>query len=355
MKMRNWLKTTLALGMVVATGSVLVGCSGGSSMDFAKGVEAYSAQTADTGATKAAKDEAMKDAGYTFTFSANYNDAVTSTKGNIDATIIGSGKKAERVYEISLNVGASVGGKLVDISAGFNVNAANYAEGVVMYNSATKTKMTMGTENEGFKFPGFSPVLFEGEVTDEEPVIGTQDSGDENSTEGNGDFNIPDMSDPEAFFDALLGMMSIVAPFDVTEYADQAALDKANTDSAKDYDKTKEGNSKTILSSKFVENGTNSYTFTLSKEDYSTAKATTGTNIVEKIEKQEVVITIKDGKLSKVTNSMKTTKDGKLQNEMSTTGSLVYSAKSLTAPTQKQITEEYKEAGLMDAIGALMG
>ena len=313
MKMKNWLKTTLAIGLVVATGGAFVGCGGnsetvkGEEMDFASGAQAM-AKTSEY--TQSSITEADKDTGFTMDFSAAYKDYGANTEGSIDAQLIGSGKKDARVYELTIDPQASFG-SLMKVNMNLKLTAAKYDNSVIFYNQSSKEKIDL------------SPIA---------ALIAASNTGDASQSTGG-------TVELDSAFKTLLGAMNSMMMTGIDE-STAADILTPSTQQAE------AGKSKTDISAKFLKtSGENSYVFTITSTTTAWAQkegAASAIDLDTTVVEAKSVYTINDGKITKLETSEVTKLNNKTQLERSLGLGIKYSAKKLTAVSKDELAK-YKD------------
>ncbi len=325
MKMKNWLKTTLAIGLVAATGTAFVGCGGaakGDPMSFADGKAAY-AKVGEY--TTAAVAEADKDAGFTLDFNAYFKDAGSNLNANIDAQFIGSGKKAERVYQFTIDPTVSMGSMMkADLNLKFT--GAKYGEKFIFYNEGAKEKL---------------------DVTPIKDLLNLMSQAQgEDSPIGSIDLDV----DLDTMFSSIVGMLAMnsTTSFNYTEEQFKA---QNETNAAIE---AAAGASKTIMSAEFLTSGENSYTFKITTErTFWSQKAgtTAATDLDTNVETCVDEFSIADGKVTKISNSNVLKKNGEEKIKMGYSVGIKYEAKKLTAvsaDTLKTYKDVVADTSLME-------
>ena len=303
MKMRNWLKTTLAMGLVAATGSVLVGCGCDEEISYAAGMTAYHEVLSSTGAPTADIKEAAKD-GFTLSYTfKNQTFTDDGTKDALNTTNI-------KVESIPGDNGIS------KVTKKTKAGNADEVTATVIY---AKTKVGEDTE-ASFAFYGADKK----EITPPEGTYGAIDF-------------------EHAYFNnVLMGMMYLGNGADFGYLTDVIDLDKetAYKDAEDIVKKFNEDNNKTasatnvkkVLTAKFVKNG-DTYKLTLGIERTSWVAGETADTWVATVDNQQVTFEIKDKTITKI-NATSTQKVGdKQKKDKSFEITVEYKKPALTAET----------------------
>ncbi len=306
MKMKNGLKTTLAIGLVAATSTVFVACGGtakGDPMNFADGAAAYGKVTE---YTNASIQESDKDTGYTMDFNAYIKDFGANIDASINNQYIGSGKKAERVYQYTSDMSLAIGAvSKVDTSSDYSI--AKYGENYIMYNEKSKEKVDLLNLTN----------LVETIIN----PSSTQEQGNIQLTNNN--------TDMDTMFSSIIGLLATSgADFDYTEEQFKA---QNETNAAIE---AAAGAKKTIMGAEFLTLGENSYIFKINTETTSWAQkagTTAATDLDTTVSTNVVEYEITDGKITKLSNSSLIKENGEDKIKYGYSVGIKYEAKKLTA------------------------
>ncbi len=293
MKMRNWLKTTLALGLVAATGSVLVGCGCDEKITYKAGIEAYNEAVGANYMPKETSVNAAKD-GFTIKYTLKGEVYEGDNKGSsvVEGSIVTYGKDAAAVSRAEQKRTTKTD-KTTETK--YDVGIAKIGEGDAavwtVYDTASKKKLTaIGSTAAGFEYAYQTNILF--------------------SLEG--------------FAELLDGATAL----DTTKDDPVADYNEAN----KATEEGKANNSKKVLKADFFKTGENSYRLTLNVVETAWT-AGEGDKVVETVTMNEATFELQDKKITKVSAKYETKKDGKKQNDGSFVAEIKYSADELKAPT----------------------
>ncbi len=313
MKMRNWLKTTLALGMVVATGSVLVGCSGGETITYKAGVDALNAAVDTTTGEMAESKKAATDAkGFSITFKISSNDYEANSKSSTSMQIITSGEGDAAVTQLIASSNSSSSG-IVSGSSSFkyDVSVAKVGDQVYCYNTSSKQVYELGIGQN----------------------LGKQ---------------VLDFDAASGFVSYLAGMIleGIGTEMAKVDANAEDPVSAYNTEYDKDPAEKTEGATRSSISTNFVKKGENSFdlTYTVTKTTWA-AKADKENEFDEVNDVMKVNYVIENKVVKKIVADFSETKAGKKVSDGSMEVALAYTDKKLTAPTKETIDTYKKVSG----------
>jgi len=331
MKMRNWLKTTLALGLVAATGSVMVGCGcdNGTTISYKDAMTAYH-EVFTVSATGPSPTTAFTD---------KAKDGFTLTYELVDTQYKADGTKDKDVKtNITLKTFPTTG------TGDSEVTGMSYVEKTTKNGSedAVTEKVTYAKTKVG-------------EATEKTWEFYNKDSK-KITTDAN--YDVIDFAQAYEvnIFDAIFASgienpLTDIGDFGLlnglTELAEAGSAYKDEADIVKkwneDNNKTASlENTKKVLTTKFVKTGDASYELTLKIEQ--TTWSGTADALKATVNTQEMTFKIKDKAVTKIVANSKTVADGKQTKGKKFTVTVEYKKPSLTAATSITAPETAIEA-----------
>ncbi|MBR4270698.1 MAG: hypothetical protein IKQ31_03370 [Clostridia bacterium] len=332
MKMKNWLKTTLAIGLVAATSTAFVGCGGaaavkGDPISYSEGATAYANANTYTGAsvTKMAED-----AGFTMDFNAYIKDFGAGMDANIDAQFIGSGKKSERVYQLTIDPRVSFG-SMFNMDVNVKLTAADYGTAndkkVIFYDEGSKQKLDLTPITNLINTVAAKIASAQIQEQTQLPInINSQ--------------MISQMLDIETVLSMLLSGISTNTLENLPTEAQYTAANQAAAEV-----EAAAGNYKSIMGAEFRKANDNTYSFKITQEVTSWAQkegTTAATDLDETVAFYESNFEVTDGVVTKVSSTATTKLNNVEKTKMGYSLGMKYEAKKLTKVSEDKL-KEYKD------------
>ncbi len=318
MKMRNWLKTTLAAGLVAATGAVMVGCGCDTEISYKDAMTAYHEVIAANGAPTADFLNAAKD-GFTLEY--------TMTKKNLDA----DGKTTST--DLTTMKVESITGENGLSRVTKETKAGDAAKVTTIVNFAKTKASAEATDTAYYFYDGSNKKILQngaslGLVTINKDVINFATAYQTNILVG----ILGGLIDEDIDFSLLDGKTELLA--EGSEFKDETdPVAKFNEKYNKEL--SAENTTKTELKTKLIKSGENNYKLTLAVVE-STWK---GADKTADVATQEVTFEIKDKTVTKMVATTKASVEGKATVDISIEATVDYKKPTLTAAAN--LTGEY--------------